>query len=100
MRRPPEATNVVASPFGFALAAMRDEEATMPQFETDLSTENAKRFDQLVDRFVTKELICRPDVDLSVAAYSKAPGIERRAVYISSRDHMRAFERRWVAVAG
>lgn len=71
----------------------------MPQFEIDLSTAQAERFDRAVDRFVVSELICRPDVDMSVAAYPTAPGIERRAIYISSNDHLQAFRQRWTAIS-
>ena len=70
----------------------------MPQFEIDLPTAQAKRFDRAVDRFVIGELIGRPDVDLSIAAYPKAPGVERRSVYMSSPDHLQAFKRRWAAI--
>ena len=71
----------------------------MPQFEIDLPTAMAKRFDRAVHRFVVAELICRPDVDLSIAAYPTAPGIQRRAVYMSSTDHLQAFRQRWTAIS-
>ena len=69
----------------------------MPTFEIDLPTAQAKRFDLEFERFVIAKLICRSDVDVRTTRYSKGDGIERRAVFMSSREHFEDFRGRWRA---
>lgn len=67
----------------------------MPNFEIDLPSAQAKRFDLALQRFVVAELICRPDIDVRTTSYPYGDGIERRAVFISSPEHMEAFRSHW-----
>lgn len=60
----------------------------MNHFEIDLPTAKAERFDRVLDGFLAGELLFRPDIDVRVTRYSKEPGVERRAVFMSSPEHM------------
>lgn len=67
----------------------------MPQFEIDLPEEQASGFDRMVENYVVSELICRPDIDIVVSKYSVAPGVQHRAIYMSSSEHLGGLRRRW-----
>ena len=72
----------------------------MTHFELNLPAANAVLFDKTLDEFIKTELISRPDIDVRVTRYSVEPDVERRAVFLSSAEHMEVLLKRLHTAVG